>query len=143
MMMNSHQSDGCRDAINRVSTLRRATLFYQPQITLSGGGEICPSACMTYTFNLAGEKPFELMYQVNANGMVTEHVLITDTSTVSILICPIDYGLTSGTIDIIPISSITNKLSVMKNLLFNKEFAENPSKSTLNLPSPYQCKIKF
>jgi hypothetical protein len=53
---------------------------------------------------MAGVKPFELMYQVNANGMLSDQVLVSDSNTVSLLICPLDYGMTSGTIDIMPIS---------------------------------------
>ena len=87
-------------------------IFYQPQVTVSSGGDICPSACMTYTFNLEGEEPFELSYQVIANGMVTDHVLVTDTSTVSILICPQDYGMTSGTIDIVPLTLVDANCTV-------------------------------
>ncbi|HEY3387831.1 MAG TPA: gliding motility-associated C-terminal domain-containing protein, partial [Saprospiraceae bacterium] len=79
-------------------------IFYQPQVAISSGDVICQDECITYTLELSGEGPFELAYRVNANGIWTDHVLITDTNFVSLVICPQDYILTNGTLDIIPLT---------------------------------------
>ncbi len=79
-------------------------IFYRPEISVSGGGSICPSECVTYTIGFSGEKPFELLYQIKADGDIEDRSLTTDQDQVELTICPTDYGLADGILDIIPLS---------------------------------------
>jgi gliding motility-associated-like protein len=78
-------------------------IFYRPEVKVSGGGSICPTACITYTIEFSGEKPYELLYQVNANGNIEDKSLSSDLDQVVLTICPADYGITNGILDIIPL----------------------------------------
>jgi gliding motility-associated-like protein len=96
---NINLSDPCLSVSQGVPVI-----FYKPEVKVSGGGNICPTACITYNIEFSGEKPYELLYQVSAGGDIEDKSLSTDLDQVELTICPSDYSLTDGILDIIPLS---------------------------------------
>jgi gliding motility-associated-like protein len=79
-------------------------IFYIPRVTISPGNIICPDDCITYEFQFAGIGPFVIEFQVLANGISYPKTIISDPFHASITICPSEYGMTDGTLDIVPIT---------------------------------------
>jgi len=93
---NVDLTDGCLSVSQGIPVV-----FYQPDAIISPGGNICQSDCFTYEVQLSGEKPFTLEYQLIANGMPFVKMINSDTHAVDIIICPSDYGVTAGNLNIV------------------------------------------
>jgi len=93
---NVDLTDGCLSVSQGIPVV-----FYQPDAIISPGGNICQSDCFTYQVQLSGEKPFTLAYQLIVNGIPYAQMISSDTSVVNLIICPSDYGVAAGNMDIV------------------------------------------
>ncbi|MEP6793396.1 MAG: gliding motility-associated C-terminal domain-containing protein [Saprospiraceae bacterium] len=79
-------------------------LFYTPSAILSGGGSICEDGCFDFQIQFTGYPPFSFDYTINAGGNVSNEFLTTNMTSAVITICPSTYGVSSGQIQITPVT---------------------------------------
>jgi hypothetical protein len=81
-------------------------VFYELEAELTAPSSVCASDCAELEWTLEGVPPFELSYSVNTDqGSFTETALL-DTNNETLIICPADFGVEAGTIELIPLELI-------------------------------------
>ena len=76
--------------------------YSKPQVTMGAGGSVCRSNCFILPLAFTGEAPFRLMYRVvGPDGSVFDRDVTSSAEEAQIEICPLDYGYTSGALEVI------------------------------------------
>jgi gliding motility-associated-like protein len=76
-------------------------IFYQLSVSVSGDQTICTGECIEWELEFGGIPDFTLTYDVVTNSnTVTETILTSDSST-TVTVCPSDYGVVSGDIELV------------------------------------------
>ncbi len=77
-------------------------IFYVPTLSISGGGTICQGDCFDFQIQFNGFPPFNLNYTVLAGGNVFMNSITSAVNSITISICPADYGISNGQIQLYP-----------------------------------------
>lgn len=88
-------SDGCLSVAQGISVE-----FYQLSASLSEGASICENECHTFTFSMNGVPSYDVIYQISTINDIIQDTLTTASNDVTLTICPADYNITSGPIQV-------------------------------------------
>ncbi|MEP6645472.1 MAG: gliding motility-associated C-terminal domain-containing protein [Saprospiraceae bacterium] len=103
-------------------------IFYAPSVTFTSGGSLCENECFVFQVQFTGFAPFNLMYEVNAGGNITNLNLSSPTNISSVTICPSDFGFNNGTLQVYPTDLTDENCSVAINnpVIQNLDVSPNP-----------------
>lgn len=78
-------------------------IFHALEISFGAGGSICETECFDWSFSIEGASILDYLITVNGLNFPFSETIATP-GTYTLTICPSDYGLTSGTISLTPVS---------------------------------------
>lgn len=78
--------------------------FYQLGVDIGAGGSVCENDCFEFSVTFTGAPPFDLVYSISTQQGNFQDTLTSNTDFASFDICPSDFGINNGNIEISAIS---------------------------------------
>ncbi|MEK7257627.1 MAG: hypothetical protein AAB316_22920, partial [Bacteroidota bacterium] len=129
---NFSASDNCLSVSQGIPVI-----FYEPAVQLSLIPAICEGECFPYTAQFSGVAPFDLVFGVSVNGSTLPFSISASDNSQSGTICPANFGFTSGSLQVFPVSLTDGNCTVNFPNPFVTDLTVHPA-VTANL-SPTLC----